>query len=322
MRAAVRGLLLVVAVALAPRPAWADDASEALITRGIELREKGKDDEALVLFRQALARSPSARARAQVALAEQALGLWVDAESDLVAALAEESDPWISKHRQALEGALAVIRRHVGSLEVRGNDGAEVYLDGVRLGALPSGAFRVAAGPRRLELRRAGFHNATRVVEVPAAGVARETLVLVPATEAPGAGAGSADTSAVDLGRGQRRLGWVLGAVGLGMAGVGTVAVVLRENEKISYNAEFEKGACPGTNRNQPPECEARLEKVRTFLTIGVTSYVAGGVFLVGGAVVLLTAPAAPTSRQAGATLRCAPGLAATEAQVVCGGVF
>ena len=59
----------------------AQSEADALITKGVGLREKGRDEEALDVFRQALAKSPSARARAQVALAEQALGMWVLAET-------------------------------------------------------------------------------------------------------------------------------------------------------------------------------------------------------------------------------------------------
>lgn len=81
------------------RPAFAapdDPDAEALINRGIELREHGKDDEALGVFKKAFAKSPTPRARAQVALAEQALGLWTAAESDLASCLAAADDAWIT----------------------------------------------------------------------------------------------------------------------------------------------------------------------------------------------------------------------------------
>jgi hypothetical protein len=316
------------ATTLAARPASAADdaAAEALISRGIELRENQKDDEALVLFRQAFAKSPTPRARAQVALAEQALGLWGSAAADLDAALAEVSDPWIAKHRAALEGALAVVRRHLGTLDVRGNDGAEVFLDGVRLGALPSAAFRVEAGTRRLELRRAGFHPATRTVEVPAGGVARETLTLVTDASSPEGIEGGGGERAADPGRGQRVFGYVLGGIGVAMLGVGTTAVLMREGEKGAYNDDVDAKSCPGIGKTQPKPCDDRLEKIRTFLTVGVTSYVAGGVFLIGGVVVLVTAPSASpraaSARPTGLAVRCAPGWMPSEASLVCAGVF
>lgn len=317
--------------AATPARAADDPAAEALISRGIELREKGKDDEALVLFRQAYAKAPSARARAQVALAEQALGLWVNAESDLVAALEAGDDPWIAKNRGALEGALAIVRRRLGSLEVRGTDGAEVLLDGVRLGVLPSVPFRVEAGTRRLEVRGGGYHAATRVVEVPAGGVARETVTLVKATEPTDeAGGGAPGRAAADTGEGQRVLGYVLGGLGLGMAGVGTVILLVREGEKADYNADT---TCPGLGKPQPKACDDRIQKIGTLLTASVTSYVAGGVFLIGGVTLLLTAPkaargpAGATSsrgrdRRAGLPFLCAPGVGPTDATLVCSGTF
>src|SRR3982751_2270792 len=94
----VRGALAVVLIAGAlvgaARQARADDA-EPLIRRGIELRRAGRDAEALEQFRQANQLAPSPRAAAQIGLAEQALGRWLDADGHLRAALAAPSDPWI-----------------------------------------------------------------------------------------------------------------------------------------------------------------------------------------------------------------------------------
>src|SRR5215831_5030123 len=80
----------------------ADDA-EGLILRGIELREKRDDQAALQLFRRALEIAATGRARAQVALAEQALGRWPDAEADLAAALERADEPWIAEKKALLE---------------------------------------------------------------------------------------------------------------------------------------------------------------------------------------------------------------------------
>src|SRR5436305_2127194 len=103
---------------------------EALLKKGIELRRNGRDREALAEFQRAAQISRTARATAQIALAEQALGLWVEAESDIKDALASAQDPWIAKNRAVLEGALRTIRNHVGTLEIWGApEGAEVLLE-------------------------------------------------------------------------------------------------------------------------------------------------------------------------------------------------
>jgi hypothetical protein len=273
--------------------------AEALIARGIDLREHGKDDEALAIFKKALAKAPTPRARAQVALAEQALGLWVAAESDLLLALAAENDAWITKNRAALDGALAVVRRRLGSLEIRGTDGAEVVLDGVPLGTLPVAApFRVEAGKRTLELRAKGFHATTRSIEIPAGGVARETVTLValpPEVAGPGPGAGAPhagapgsgdDAGRSDPGRGQRLLGWAFAATGGALLITGGVGMLVRKGIVDDYNDR-----CPGLGVGQPADCDEKIESARTWLTVSIVSLIGGGVFTLGGLALVATAP-------------------------------
>lgn len=310
----------------------ADAEAEALITRGITLREQGKDDEALGLFRSAYTKSPSPRAGAQVALAEQALGLWVAAEADLMRALAVESDPWILKNRAALEGALAVIRRRLGSLEIRGNDGADVVLDGVRLGALPATApFRVEAGKRNLELRAKGFHPTTRAIEIPAGGVARETVTLVALSADPAASPAGApahdDDGRSDPGRTQRLLGWTFTGIGGALLVTGGVGFVVRKGHVDDYNSS----SCPGLGAAQPAECDDKIESARTWLTVSIVSLIAGGVFAIGGITLVATAPrrdrsaaAAPRSpKPSGVRASCAPtALGGAGASLACVGTF
>jgi hypothetical protein len=294
----------------AARAAGPEEAEvEALITRGVELREHGKDDEALVVFKKALARSPTPRARAQVALAEQALGLWVAAEADLQLALAADTDPWIARNRAAIEGALATVRRHLGSLEVRGADGTDVLLDGVKLGTLPQAApFRVEAGKRTLELRAKGFQGTTRAVEVPAGGVARETVTLVAlrADAAPPAGASGASRAAgpdADVGRSQRLLGWAFAGTGGALLATGGVGFLVRKGIVDAYNT-----ACPGLGAAQPADCDAKIESARTWLTVSIISLVAGGVFALGGVTLVATAPRRESSAAStGVRVGCAP---------------
>lgn len=117
-----RALVATTVVALQlPSFAHADSASEradALIERGVELRTQRKDGEALKLFRQAYELRPTPRARAQMALAEQALRLWLEAEDHLEQALADGDDAWVTKNRAVLERAREIIRDHLGWVEV------------------------------------------------------------------------------------------------------------------------------------------------------------------------------------------------------------
>jgi hypothetical protein len=331
-RLSLAALLVSVAVSAHAGSAYAGPdelEAEGLIARGIELREHGKDDEALNVFKKALAKSPSPRARAQVALAEQALGLWVAAENDLLLALAVENDAWITKNRGALEGALAVVRRHIGSLEVRGTDGAEVVLDGVRLGALPVTApFRVEAGKRTLELRAKGFHPSSRSVEVPAGGVARETVMLValpPAGEvAAGGGEGGArggGDSRVrdggDPGSGQRLLGWAFVGTGGALLLTGGIGFLIRKSIVDDYNVK-----CPGLGAAQPADCDSKIESARTWLTVSIISLIGGGVFALGGLTLVATAPRREASAASGVRVGCAPSSVGAGALLTCSGSF
>jgi tetratricopeptide (TPR) repeat protein len=168
----------------APAPAVAEVAeSDALILQGLKLREQGKDAEALQLFVRAQELAPTPRALAQRALAEQALGNWVQAEIHLSQALADTDDPWITHHRQALDAAFAVIGEHLGYLQINGGvAGAELRLDGQLAGTLPLPApLRVVTGRPLLEVTLAGYYPVRREVSIKAGSLSTEAIELVPA---------------------------------------------------------------------------------------------------------------------------------------------
>lgn len=307
------GILLAAALVAGARPASAEDA-EALIQRGVELRQQGKDEPALELFRRALAESPTPRARAQVALAEQALGMWALAERDLVAALAAEGDPWIQKNKAALERALGVVREHLGDLEVRGGPaGAEVFVDGARVATLPMTApARVVTGVHAVEVRAPGHVAVTRTATVTAGGVARETVELARAAvvgPSPGEPRGTTPGGAAPAGSsgpsGLQIAGYA--GVGLGVVGVGlgVTGLLLRQSAVSDYNAQ-----CPGVGAAQSPDCADKIATGDRWRTIAIASFVGGGIVGLGGGALLLFAPRAPNASAiacgpAGASLAC-----------------
>jgi hypothetical protein len=160
--------------------------AEDLIRQGVELRRTAHDAEALEVFRRAYALAPSARVRAQVGLAEEALSDWVDAEQDIAAAAAE-ADPWIARHADALAAALRDVASHLATLEVRANvDGAELWVDGSMRAKLPQAApLRVVAGSLDVQVRAEGFEPLAEVVVLPAGGELRQTLDLHPVVAIP-----------------------------------------------------------------------------------------------------------------------------------------
>jgi len=159
--------------------------ADALVQQGIELRREQRDVEALAVFRRAFELSPTPRTRAQIALAEQALAKWVDAERDLRAALEHADDPWIAKNVEVLRGSLKTIEEHLATVRVEGPPGASVRVNGAAVGTLPLAPVRVVAGTVHLELEAKGYERATRTVDAPPGTTAKESFTLVAAPESP-----------------------------------------------------------------------------------------------------------------------------------------
>jgi tetratricopeptide (TPR) repeat protein len=151
-----------------PWSAQAEGTGQSLIERGVQLRREHRDAEALDLFRQAYRIAPSPRTRAQIALAEQALGQWADAEKDLNEALGVSDDEWIRGYVELLKDTLSAIRQHLATLAVESNlPGAEVWINGALASQLPLlKPLRIAAGDLEYEVRLAHHASVRRRVTV------------------------------------------------------------------------------------------------------------------------------------------------------------
>jgi serine/threonine-protein kinase len=172
-----------------PFHASADDAenAESLVLRGLELRRQHDDVTALALFQRAYSLESTPRCRAQIALAEQSLGQWIAAETDLQAALAQADDAWIAQHRTALEQALGFVATHLGWLQIDSNvQGAEVAVNGASVGATPMAKpVRVATGSALVHVSARGYATVERTVKVEASDHAREFVELSVREERP-----------------------------------------------------------------------------------------------------------------------------------------
>jgi hypothetical protein len=314
--------------------------SDRLIAQALDLREAGNDREALPLLQQAVSIDPTPRARAQLALGQQGLGSWVDAEQGLVAVLASRRDPWVQKNRALLETALATVQRQLGWLEVEVDvPGATVTLNGAIVGAIPlPGAVRVSAGVISLKVTAPGYAPVARLVQVAAGEHARETLALqrepavtppppiVPANDTvkpavqpavllPPPAADPPERPPPTRGK---TLAWAtLAASGLSLAG-GVVANIVRENDAKGYDqaATNYNAACRTT---QCPSVRPSHSDVDVFTGLSVAGYAVGAALGVTAAVLLLRPGA--DSRQpdsAHASARCGAGALA----VWCGGTF
>ncbi|MBK6691121.1 MAG: tetratricopeptide repeat protein [Myxococcales bacterium] len=272
--------------------------AETLIGQGVALRQLGRDQEALQLFRRAFAQAPSPRARAQMGLCEQALGIWLKAEEDLSAALAETEDVWVQRYKEPLARALEVVRGRVGSLEIVSNQtDVEVALDGNVIGTLkPQGTtFRVESGTRSVSLKKVGFHSASRTVIVPGGGVARETFDLAPL--APGELDAPRSPGAAPYSSAQRTVGLALLGTSAVVVGAGVAAQLVRASFVSDYNSD---ALCPGEqSARQPPACQERISSARTWQTVAIVGYAAGAALAISGGILYFTAPPRPASTAA-----------------------
>lgn len=170
------------------------DRADELIREGVDLRKAGNDEKALESFRSAYQVRPTPRARAQMGMAEQALGRWADAEADLKAALRDAKDPWVSKNMKVLNGAVATVEQHLSSLQLLGSPkGAVVKIDDHQVGTLPfDKPVRVTAGEVLVSVSADGYIEINRKITVPVGRLVREVVTLHASPQAPPAAVATA----------------------------------------------------------------------------------------------------------------------------------
>jgi hypothetical protein len=305
--------------------AAAGDEADRLTREGLELRRAGKDEKALELFRQAEIRESSPRLRAQIGLAEQALGRWVAADRDLASALRFRDDPWISKNRLTLERAAQLVADHLGTVTILGSPaGASVLINGQRAGTLPMAEpYVVAAGDAVITVEAPGHASLRRTITVAGRGVVRETIELPPdgsPSASAGGGASAPDRhSSANLGAGraeppvavsglgatpgdrgavpserassawpwQRSTGVALLAVAAASLVFGIVETVNRESKANG----FKQAGC-GTNDLSIGDCRDRYNQVQSARTWMIVGYVAAATAGVAGTWFLVLSPA------------------------------
>ena len=328
-RARLVGLALAITV-LAPITVRADDApEEALVQRGLELRRRGEDGEALRAFERAYATRPSARVRAQIAMAHQALGMWIEAEVGLREALAASDDLWIARNRPPLEAALATVQRHLAWLDVATNvPAAQILANGVALRVVPGEASRVVAGVIVLEVRADGYEPVQRRIEIAPGGRAREVVSLARVVAAPsptgeGAGAAPPDPNAPPVGDASprsdalRTAAWVTAGGAVVFLATGVIAHVSRENLAANYHDDAQ---CFYGTLSREERCGGYRQSAQAAQWIAVGSYAFAGLAAAAATYLFVRTSQRPP-RPAGARVpawRCAPGFLA----VACDGAF
>ena len=312
--AARLGLLAGVIVLAAPAAARAESDSDALLRRGVELRRAGKDDQAVEKFRQAYKIRPTSRARAQVGLAEQALGQWIDAESDLLAALGNATDSWIVKNKPALSQALATVQDHLGNLQILGAPpGAIVKVDDRDVGTLPMPEpAHVNAGEVLVSVSAPGHVEIRRKLTVSPHGMLRDSFNLVavqqqeapaaigvskrPAAESESGGpptetlARTEATAPADRGRRITGMqGWGIAAAAAGLATAGVAGYFA--SRAIARNNDSKTGCI--VDACDPPSKRARLDALDAGNKATIASIVGGALVATGVVLFIAGRPSA-----------------------------
>lgn len=299
-------------------PASATQVEEQL-QRGIELRKEGRDAEALEAFRVAYQYDKSPRIRAQIAVAEQALGHWVEAERGLLIVLAAKDDSWIKERRAALELALGRVRARLGSIIVQSNvAGAELWIDGSRAVVLPTvDPLRVVVGTHQLEVRAEGYATAQRTVEVASNGRAQERFMLtaLPAAGPRSLAAANASTSA---GRSTApvRLSqstWVAAGLFGGFLTAGATALAIREINAAQYN---DASRCVVGSLSRDERCAHYRETANGAEFVAIGAFAGAALAAVGVGLSLMHDLTAV--RTEGVSIACVP----SAGSVVCEGRF
>jgi len=334
---AAAGLLALVALlaeagspALAQSPpASATSSADQLLQRGLDLRHDGRDTDALVLFRQALELDPeSARVFAHLGVTYQALGRWVLADTYLSQALARAGDPYIERHRAALEQASALVKDHLGLLDVQGDPaGAEILLNGQSFGQLPlAEPVRVPVGSYLMEVSLAGHYGMSQPIRISPRALTRESVELLPLSAraqqakaapkaAPDEDANSEQSALADERQGTPAwVPWTLAGISAAAVAVTTVALVNRQQHADRWHDNSRCLNVPGATRESL--CADERSAGQHAQTVALVS---GGVALAFAAGALWTGLSVSSSSSEQAGLEsCSIGLAGA----LCSGHF
>jgi tetratricopeptide (TPR) repeat protein len=261
--------------------------ADKFVAEGIELRARGKDDEALGAFQKAAEIDPgSVRVQIHLALVHQALGNWLLADEYLSQALARQNHPYVNRHRQALEDAKRVIDANIGRLEIEGEPaGAEVRLNGRLVGTLPLTApIRSTVGSFMLEVRHDGHYPARRPITIIGGGLVREAVQLEPlpanaVLHGSAGGSGAAPGDIADVGGGAPWLTWSLVGAATAAGATTAGALVFREVHAGRWN---DNTRCLEVERTRAEVCGDERDKANTAETVALVSGALTGAFALG----------------------------------------
>jgi hypothetical protein len=311
MSSAGRAATAALVMTLVAATAWSQPAAspiEQQQRRGVELLQRGQNQQALDLFRELYERTREPRALWRMATAEAAVGRWVEAEAHMRAALGSASDEWIRAQHTGLEQTLRQVQARVGLLTLRCSvPGAVIEVNGHAVTTFP---VRVVAGDVPVVVRAEGYQEASMTLSVPGnveqAFVQDIELRPTGAERRPAAvGTPSATTERVQPAAGtslMRTLGITSIAVGGAALVTGVVGLILRNSAATQFNDD----GCwmDGSSVFGGSRCADSQATTATMQTVSVVGFVLGGALAATGVVLLATAPSSSSAEHAHRTTR------------------
>ena len=182
--------------------------------------------------------------------------------------------------------------------------GSELWIDGVRVRSLPAPAARVVAGSAFMEVRAPGHETVRRSIVVPPGSEWREEVNLVPALPALKSvvftpAATPPEAAPLHHGSSQRTIGIAVGGLGVAALATGAVFGVLASKAKSDYAQHC------GANIGAPSSfCDAEgvrgQSEAATKASFSTWFFAGGGLAVVAGTTLLLTAPSRGVSARVG----------------------
>jgi tetratricopeptide (TPR) repeat protein len=298
-------VVLVLILMLFSAVAWAGDkeAARQAFKEGVAHYEAREFEAAAKAFRKADQLSPSWRIQYNIGQCEAALKRYGPAIEAFEAYLSAGGDEIAAERQDEVLTELQRLRLKVGSVEVRGPDGIDLLIDGVKRGTTPLGVgVRISAGiEHELTLARSGKVVLTRkikvgggqtmVVEVPseAEGPAAPTVTVVegdgqPATGEPGEGATDMPTEEPQPDDGPS---WVL-ITGIAATGAGVAMMAVGGGFYAKGKKDIEKYEEAAAEGDEDRYYNLKDDVLPMDQAMTTTGFVVGGVLLATGIVLLV----------------------------------
>ncbi len=320
------GSLVLVSCLVAP-PLRAEEvdagnraAAQALFDEAVRLRDSGNVAQACPKFAESVRLDPGPGTRFNLADCYERMGRLASAWTHFLEVQAEVERAGQNDRASAVRERVKRLEPRLSRMVIKPQepvDGLAIERDGVAVGrAQWSTAVPVDAGVHRIQATAPGFHPWSSEQRVQGEGQLVE-VVIPTLTEAPelrqpqpGNGDGASSSSP------QAPIGWAIGALGVVGIGVGTGFGVAALSKKSDFDAE-----CP-----DPMNCTAAglalRDEGQQAGTISTVGFIAGGVLVAAGLVVVLTAPSSDDASSSAATMSLTLKPSTAGAQLSLGGSF